>query len=89
MLVQILDIALVEVHFGERSGDLGVREHASSLPLGKEELYLFQFLKFAYRHPYPVTFVPSPGTRLGRFKQTLRIIKLSFLKSTTKPRKLG
>ena len=76
--MQVLDVALVELDLGQRGGDLGVREHAGGLPLGQEQLYLFELLKFAYRHPYPVTSEQGPGTRLGRFKQTLRIIKLSL-----------
>ena len=57
-------------------GDLGVREHAGGLPLGQEQLYLFELLKFSYGHALCVTSGQGPSTCLGRFKQTVRIIKL-------------
>ena len=53
--MQVLDVALVELDLGEGGGDLGVGENAGLLPLRDEQLHLFKFLQFPYRHPIPVT----------------------------------
>ena len=51
--VQLLDVALVELHLGERSGDLREGQRSSLLALRDEELDLFKLLQFSYRHFFP------------------------------------
>ena len=46
--VEVLDVALVQIDFGERRGDLAVRQYTGRLSLRDEELDLLQFLKFSY-----------------------------------------
>ena len=48
--MEVLDVALVEIDLRQRGGDLGVGEHAGGLPLGEEQLDLFELLQFGYRH---------------------------------------
>jgi hypothetical protein len=46
--VQLLDVALVEVDFGQRRRDLGVGQDPILGPLGDEELDLLELLQIAY-----------------------------------------
>jgi hypothetical protein len=58
--VQLLDVSLVEIQLGYRSGDFGVREHSELLAPVDESLDLLEFLQFRYRHLVP--FRPCAGT---------------------------
>ena len=44
--VEVLDVGLVEVDLGDRSGDVAEGEHAELLTLGDQRLYFFKLLKF-------------------------------------------
>ena len=46
--VEVLDIALVEVHLGEGGCHLGVSQYSRRLALRDEELDLLEFLKLSY-----------------------------------------
>jgi hypothetical protein len=46
--VEVLDVALVQVHLCESGCHLGVSQHTGGLALRDEELYLLEFLKFSY-----------------------------------------
>ena len=67
--VQLLDVALVELHLAERGGDLGIGQHAGRLALHDEELYLLKLLQIGYRHPFPYG---AQGPAQGRRAQSNR-----------------
>jgi hypothetical protein len=66
MPIQLLDVALVDVHLRKRGGDLPVAEDAELLALGQQALYLFKLLKLSYQHPIPRRSVSWPSLFIGR-----------------------
>jgi hypothetical protein len=44
--VQLLDVSLVEIEFGDCAGNLGIRQYAKLLSPVYEAFDLFEFLKF-------------------------------------------
>jgi hypothetical protein len=69
-VLELLDVALVDVELGDGVVDLGVGQHAELLALDHQALDLFEFLKFRDRHTWFRFFLRAgggDGTRPGPF----------------------
>ena len=80
--VELLDVALVDLHLREGGGDFGVGQHPRLPPLGDEEPDLFELLQFGYRHSVPWRQAGPGNPAPGPVKQTTYTVKLHMVKSS-------